>query len=74
MDIQTWLNPVITFAPTDLYPGQPVQACSRDYGFDFDEEEIAREMLAPLPTSLSAQRFPQADGDELVFDYLWFLS
>lgn len=27
----------------------PVCASSRDYGFDFDEEEIARELLSPTP-------------------------
>lgn len=30
-------------------PEEPIFADSRDYGFDFDEEELARELLAPLP-------------------------
>ena len=74
MNTQTLLNPMIVCAPTDLAPVGPVQACSRDYGFDFDEEEIAREMLAPLPASLSAQVNAQNDADELGFDNRWFLS
>jgi len=74
MHTQTLLNPLIVFAPTDLLPVQPVQACSRDYGFDFDEEEIVRERLAPLPASLSVQTIPEVDADKFDFDNLWFLS
>jgi hypothetical protein len=74
MNTQTLLNPLIVFAPTDLAPAHPVLASSRDYGFDCDEEEIARETLAPLPASLSAQSMTQADADEFDFDNLWFLS
>jgi hypothetical protein len=74
MDTQTLLNPLIVFATTDLAPVGPVLACSRDYGFDFDEEEIAREMCAPLPASLSVQAIPEVDADKFDFDNLWFLS
>lgn len=36
-----------------LAPTEPVHASSRDYGFDFDEEELGQELLAPLPATLS---------------------
>ena len=74
MDTQVLLNSLIVCELTDLAPARPVQACSRDYGFDFDEEEIAREMLAPLPAGLSGWAAPQSDMDELDFDTLRFLS
>lgn len=42
-------------------PEEPIFADSRDYGFDFDENELARELLAPLPlfyqASLAADEF-----------------
>jgi len=74
MDTQTILNPLMIFAPTDLAPVDLAQACSRDYGFDFDEEEIGREMLAPLPAGLSTWRSLQLDADESQNASLWFLS
>lgn len=57
MDAQISLNPGMVF----LLAEQPARACSRDYGFDFDEEEIGREMLAPLPAGLPTLEIPQ-DG------------
>ena len=74
MDTQTWLNPLIVFSPTEHLSEQPVQACSHDYGFDFDEEEIAREMLATLPVALSTSENQLVDADESQFTNLWFLS
>jgi hypothetical protein len=41
---------------------EPVRASSRDYGFDFDEEEIGREMLAPLPAGIVARTVPQLEA------------
>ena len=32
---------------------QPIQADSRDYGFDFNEDELGRELLASLAISNS---------------------
>lgn len=53
---------------------EPIQASSRDYGFDFDEDEIARELLAPLPISLSAQSIPEVEADEFEKVFHYFLS
>lgn len=74
MDTQTLLNPPLIYMPTDLAPIGQIQVCSRDYGFDFDEEEIACELLAPLPAGLSSWAVSQPDADELDFDALRFLS
>jgi hypothetical protein len=74
MDTQTLLNSLIVIMTTDLTPAQPVRACSRDYGFDFDEEEMGREMLAPLPVDLSSQAIPEADADEFEQGLRCFLS
>ena len=74
MGTQTLINPVIMFVLKDTLPVQPVQACSRDYGFDFDEEEMGREMLAPLPVDLSSQAIPEVDADEFEQGLQCFLS
>jgi hypothetical protein len=80
MNTQTLTNPalncnlVIASLPSDLLSARPVQACSHDYGFDFDEEEIGRELLAPLPASLSSQAIPKMEADEFEQDFQCFLS
>ncbi len=80
MNAQTLTNPTLccTFimvsAPVDLPDVFPVQACSRDYGFDFDEEEMGRELLAPLPANLSSQAIPEMDADEFEQVFQCFLS
>ena len=53
---------------------EPIQASSRDYGFDFDEEEIGRELIAPLPNAHSMQSTSEANADEFESRYLCFLS
>jgi hypothetical protein len=53
---------------------EPIQASSRDYGFDFDEEEIARELVTPLPASLSTQAIPEVDADDFEQIFQYFLS
>lgn len=53
---------------------EPIQADSRDYGFDFEEEELGRELLAPLPVSISAQSFPEVDADTFESTFQYFLS
>jgi len=52
----------------------PIQACSRDYGFDFDEEEIGRELLAPLPAKFSSQTILEIEADEFEQVFQCFLS
>jgi hypothetical protein len=57
----------------DFTPAQPIYADSRDYGFDFDEEELARELLAPLPASLISPTNYEAEAEEAESCHLWFL-
>lgn len=49
MNARTCLQSPIGFTLPVNRSIQPVQASTRDYGFDYDEEEVAGEMLAPLP-------------------------
>jgi hypothetical protein len=80
MSTQTLTNPtlnssrVIALQLTDFPQAYPIQACSRDYGFDFDEEEIGRELLAPLPASLTSHEIPEIDADEFEQVFQCFLS
>jgi hypothetical protein len=53
---------------------EPIQANPRDYGFDFDEDGLGRELLAPLPASLSIQPFPEVAADEFEKTFHHFLS
>ena len=74
MDAQISLTPIILFALKETLPAQPIQACSRNYGFDFDEEEIGRKMLAPLPFKTSSHAIPEVDADEFEQVFQCFLS
>jgi hypothetical protein len=80
MNTQILTFPVITcnFAIAPLEPNlsleNPVYASSRDYGFDFDEEEQARELLAPLPTALASPAIPEVDADEFEQVFQFYLS
>jgi len=65
---------MILFVLKEDLSAQPIQACSRDYGFDFDEEEIGREMLAPLPFKTSSHAIPEVDADEFEQVFQCFLS
>ena len=53
---------------------EPFQAEACDYGFDFDEEELGRELLAPLPDSLSVQSLPEVDACAFESTFQHFLS
>lgn len=53
---------------------KPILANSRDYGFDFDEEQLAGELSAPLPIDPAIQTIPEVDSEEFETRYLWFLS
>lgn len=63
MTIQTLTRPA-TICNFILAMPEPLQASSRDYGFDFDEEELGGELLAPLHTDHSTQTISEADADE----------
>lgn len=75
MNTQTMTKPaiigdlVLALLPTSLMPAQPILASSLDYGFDFNEDE-----LAPLPANLSAQSIPEVTADEFESLYTWFIS
>ena len=73
MTIQTLTNPA-TICNFLVAMPEPIRASSRDYGFDFDEEEIARELLAPLPLSLSRQRAAKMEAIEFEKVLPYFLS
>lgn len=73
MTIQTLTHPA-TICNFLVALSEPIQASSRDYGFDFDEEEIAHELLAPLPASISTQTIPAVEADEFEKDFHYFLS
>ena len=74
MITQTSLQASMVFALSADQPTRPVQASSRDYGFDFDEEEIGQEWLAPLPIHVSSQAIPELDMDESNQVFPCFLS
>ena len=79
MNIQSTTTPakILTFfvaTPDDEFtPMQPICASSRDYSFDFDEEEVACELFAPLPASLVSQADYEVEADEFEGHYLWLL-
>ena len=74
MDAKTLTTPAIfcTFlvAPSE----EPISAPSRDYGFDFDEEKLAREMLAPLPIASAAPTTPEVEANEFEKAFHYFIS
>ena len=79
MNAQTLINPTLYYnfvvSPlADFSCTHPIQASSHDYGFDFDEDEIGKESLAPLPINLSSQTFPEIDADEFEQVSQCFLS
>ena len=80
MNTQTLTNPtqnyylIVDLQLIELPQATTVQACSRDYGFDFDEEEFGMEMLAPLPANLSLQATFEVDTDDFEQVLQCFLS
>jgi hypothetical protein len=60
-------------SPNPAY-SQPFFASSLDYGFDFDEDELVSELLAPLPASLVNQPVPHIGAEEFESLYRWFNS
>ncbi len=80
MNTQTLTNPAIflklftTLSGAVDQPAGPIRAAPRDYGFDFDEDELACELPAPLPDGLTNHEASEAHVDEFESRYLWFLS
>ena len=73
MTTQTLTSPVM-LCNFVLAPEEPIFADSRDYGFDFDEEEIGRELLTPLPACFSMQTIPEVEAGEFEKVFHYFLS
>ncbi len=73
LNAPTVLSNFVIFNPS-TYPTRikPILASSLDYGFDFDEEELGRELLAPLPAGLANQPNNHIDADEFESLYRWF--
>ena len=65
---------VVALQPADFSQFVPVKASSRDYGSDFDEEEIGRELLTPLPAGLLSQATLELEADEFEQVSQCFLS
>ena len=70
----TLCNQISSPLSLNLIPGQPIFATSLDYGFDCDEEELGRELLAPLPASLENQPIHHIGAEEFESLYHWFNS
>ncbi|OGN89416.1 MAG: hypothetical protein A2Y88_04570 [Chloroflexi bacterium RBG_13_48_10] len=65
---------VFSLSATDSTLEQPLYACTLDYGFDFDVEELGRELLAQLPASLVNQSIHHVEAEEFESLYQWFNS
>ena len=75
MTIQTQITSISMCEFAFLLPtAQPIQADSRDYGFDFNEDELGRDLLAPLSDSISIQSLPEVDADAFEKTFQYFLS
>jgi hypothetical protein len=72
MNTQTLTLPVM-ICDFVLAPEEPIFADSRDYGFDFEADELGREMLAALPV-VANQSLLELDADEFEQTFHYFLS
>ncbi|MGW8251803.1 MAG: hypothetical protein ACWGO1_14260 [Anaerolineales bacterium] len=52
----------------------PALGSHPDENFYHDEEQLAAELAAPLPESLTPQPLPEVDPDEFEKIYRWYLS
>lgn len=67
-------NFVLALREANFSLESPICASSRDHGFDFDEEELGKELLAPLPAAPASPIIPEADADEFEKVFRYFLS
>ena len=74
MNAQTLTTSAIFCNFVVAIPEETVYASSHDYGFDFEEEELARELIATLPVSLTDQPIPEVEANEFESRYQYFLS
>jgi len=69
------ISPFVFYLPS-IHPTHkpPIFASTLDYGFDFDEQELGRELLASLPASLDDQPDHLIEAEEFESLYRWFNS
>lgn len=60
--------------PEDNKYNDRVVCSPREYGFDFDEDELARELIAPIPAGVSDPPCQSIEADEFEMLYKWFSS
>lgn len=53
---------------------RPLQVSARDFGYEIDEQEVAEELIAPLPISFQIPKTPDVDADDFEKIYQWFLA
>jgi hypothetical protein len=51
-----------------------LQASPHDFGYEIDEEELAGELPAPVPSHPVTREIPEIDPLEFEAIYLWFLT
>jgi hypothetical protein len=80
MTIQNFSTSLCLFSLVDtcsftcLVSCRPYDATSLDYGFDFDQDELARELSSPLPPDQDDQSIFAVEADEFEVLYNWFNS
>lgn len=67
-------NFVVALPETEKISPEPIYASTRDYGFDFDEEELGKELLAPLHADSASSIIHEVDADEFEQVFQYFLS
>ncbi len=72
--IKWFVSNQYTLAPVSTVGNKPIQASSRDYGFDFDEDALAQVLRAPVPASILDRPIPMVEADEFETLYHWFNS
>ena len=53
---------------------RPLQVSAKDFGYEIDEQELAEELIAPLPISFPLPTPPDVDPDDFERIYRWFLA
>jgi hypothetical protein len=64
---------VISPSDDDTSP-RPLQVSARDFGYEIDEQELAEELVAPLPISFQIPTPPEVDPHDFERIYRWFLA
>ena len=72
---QTFIfNPFSLLPKMERQHSEAIQACSCDYGFDIDTEELTRELPAALPVKAANPSCIEVDPDEFETIYHWFIA